>query len=274
MNKRYVVAVSGGVDSIVLLDMLSRMDDVELVVAHFDHGIRADSAHDAQFVKELAQKYGHAYESTREELGAGASEEVARTHRYRFLHTVAKKHNAQVVTAHHTDDLVETIAINVIRGTGWRGLAVFNAPVVRPLLLSTKADILKYAHDNNLPWREDSTNSDTTYLRNAVRARAAGLPTDVKREVQALYAEQKVLRQRIETEATRLVGPGPAYSRYLIAHMGDTAALECLWGIFGGALTRPQLVRALHAIKTARPKTTYQAGSGKSITFSTRHFTL
>ena len=106
---KYIVAVSGGVDSMVLLDMMVRAGAGELVVAHFDHGIRPDSHHDAAFVKKIAEQYGLPFESRREVLGETASEALARERRYAFLRHVAKKHNAQIVTAHHLDDLVETV---------------------------------------------------------------------------------------------------------------------------------------------------------------------
>ncbi|HEX6258362.1 MAG TPA: tRNA lysidine(34) synthetase TilS, partial [Candidatus Saccharimonadales bacterium] len=118
----YVVAVSGGVDSIVLLDMLAGQAGLELIVAHFDHGIRQDSTEDAEFVRAAAQRYSLPFELGQATLGPGASEEAARTARYSFLRSIAKKYQARIVTAHHADDVIETIAINVARGTGWRGL--------------------------------------------------------------------------------------------------------------------------------------------------------
>jgi tRNA(Ile)-lysidine synthase len=114
---KYVVAVSGGVDSVVLLDHLAGHPEYELVVAHFDHGIRDDSREDEAFVRSLAEKYNVPFESKREDLGKQASEELARDRRYAFLRSVAGKHNAQIITAHHADDAVETIAINLLRGT-------------------------------------------------------------------------------------------------------------------------------------------------------------
>ena len=136
---RYVVAVSGGVDSVVLLDMVAQeVAPQRLIVAHFDHGIRPESADDAAFVKSLAKQYGLTFETKREELGANASEELAREHRYAFLRDVAKRYSATIMTAHHADDIIETIAINMTRGTGWRGLAVLDSPgIERPLLDKT-----------------------------------------------------------------------------------------------------------------------------------------
>ena len=169
---RYVVAVSGGVDSVVLLDMLAGEPELELVVAHFDHGIREDSSEDAKFVASLAKKYNLPFESERTELGLGASEAEAREARYRFLKRVQEKYHAvAIITAHHQDDLLETSIINMLRGTGHRGLHSLknHEHLMRPLLHLNKVDVYEYAKNNSLKWREDSTNQDTNYLRNKVR---------------------------------------------------------------------------------------------------------
>src|SRR5690606_16183672 len=108
---KYLVAVSGGIDSVVLLDKLASEGTHELVVAHFDHGIRKESFLDAQFVERLSKKYGVPFETRREELGKYASEELARERRYAFLREMAAKHDATIVTAHHMNDIAETIAI-------------------------------------------------------------------------------------------------------------------------------------------------------------------
>jgi tRNA(Ile)-lysidine synthase len=271
---RYVVAVSGGVDSIALLDMLSQVPGHEIVVAHFDHGIRNDSSDDAQLVARLATKYGFAFETLREELGVGTSEEKARDRRYRFLREVAKKYNGRIVTAHHADDAVETIAINLKRGTGWRGLAVLDSDIVRPLLHTSKAELRDYAKRRQLEWHEDSTNADTTYLRNQLRETMKDLSDDERRQLLALRHQQMASKRLIDQEVARLVGPGPNYRRYFFTHIPKNVAIECLRFVTGTKLTRPQLERTLLAIKTATPGTTYQAGSGVSLRFSTRNFSL
>jgi len=169
---RYVIAVSGGVDSVVLLNMLSKLPEVELVVAHFDHGIREDSAEDKEFVEGLAEEYGLPFVGGAALLGAGANEATARMARYDFLYRVMSEHKAQaIVTAHHQDDVIETIIMNLARGTGRKGLSPMTTRegIVRPLLEISKAEIKEYAHKNNLLWREDSTNADTKYFRNYVR---------------------------------------------------------------------------------------------------------
>lgn len=271
---RYVVAVSGGVDSVVLLHKIRQMPGAQVLVAHFDHGIRPDSHLDEDFVRQLAVSYGLPYESKRAELGARASEQLARQYRYEFLEDLGRRYDATVVTAHHLDDLIETVAINMTRGTGWRGLAVFSTQHARPLLEHTKGDLLEYAAKHQLEWREDSTNSSDVYLRNRIRKKALQVTKDEKHQLRALYARQRELRRELEAEASLLAGTGPQYSRYQFTHMGDAAALEVLWGLFKGSLTRPQLARVLRAIKTARPGTVFEAGVGKSVHFGTRHFTV
>lgn len=274
----YVLAVSGGVDSVVLLDMAARQvslataGDYELIVAHFDHGIRVDSAQDAAFVAEVAKQYGLRIESQREDLGATASEALARSRRYGFLRAVAKRHSANLVTAHHADDAVETIAINLIRGTGWRGLAVLDSDIIRPLLDLSKQEILAYASTRRLVWREDSTNASDAYLRNRLRRKTGVLTDDDKRQLLGLRVQQVALKQQIDEEVKGLISQGPEYSRYFFTHLDTVTAMECLRKATHARLTRPQLAQAFLAIKTARPGSVYQAGGGVRFLFTSRNF--
>lgn len=166
-----MIAVSGGVDSMSLLDLLTRKTGVEVVVAHFNHGIRPDSDLDEKLVVTAAQHYKLPQEVGHGKLGAGASEEKAREARYEFLESVARKHKLKaIITAHHRDDLIETAIINILRGTGRTGLSsIANSKIYRPLLNVPKEEILAYAKKNKIQWREDLTNSDTRYLRNYIR---------------------------------------------------------------------------------------------------------
>ncbi len=168
----YVVAVSGGVDSMALLDMLRKQPELRLIVAHFDHGIRPDSKLDKELVQKVAQSHGLPFVFHEGRLGLGTSEARARKARYNFLHKVRKAAGAQaVVTAHHQDDLLETAIHNLLRGTGRKGLSsLSNRPhVVRPLINIPKQALVAYATGKNLKWREDSTNQDTNYKRNYIR---------------------------------------------------------------------------------------------------------
>lgn len=273
---KYVVAVSGGVDSVVLLHKLVTAGEHELVVAHFDHGIREDSRLDAQFVQRLAGKYKVPFEVRREELGKDASEELARERRYGFLRTVAQKYGATIATAHHLNDIAETIAINLMRGTGWRGAAVLASDIYRPLLDMTKHDILSYAESNGLDWREDSTNASDAYLRNRVRRKLTDQDTVL--QLAAIRARQVELRDEIDSEAGQLLEPmSGEFSRYFFTHIDSAVAIELLRAIavqrLTHGLTRPQLERSLLAIKTARPGSTFPFGAAR-LTIAKKTFGL
>lgn len=251
---------------------------MNLLVAHFDHGIRPDSREDTKLVANLAQKYGLEFATRREELGPNASEELARERRYGFLRELADKHGAQIITAHHQDDLVESIAINLIRGTAWRGLAVLNSPgVVRPLLGMTKAEILDYAKDNSLDWHEDSTNSDTKYLRNSLRKKCAKLDLDTKRLLLLYRNRQVVLRQQIETEIQKLASV-QKYSRYFVINIPEPAAIEFVRSVIGhdtGVMpTIPQAIAAVQAIKTLPAGSRFDVGGGVKLQFTKTDFAI
>lgn len=275
---KYLVAVSGGVDSVVLLDMLVHEGDYELIVAHFDHGIREDSADDARFVEGLAKRYGLPFVVRREDLGLNTSEEIARKRRYAFLRSVAKKEGAVIVTAHHQDDLIETIAINLSRGTGWRGLAAMgSADIRRPLLRYTKQQLRAYARSHALEWVEDSTNMTDTYLRNRLRARLYKSLSDEQRDkLVGLWRRQTILRQQIDDEVGVWVNETGEYERYPLIMIEKSVAMELLRGIIEAKTnvspTRPQLDRALIAIKTARPGVVHDVGSGVTLRFTARTF--
>lgn len=285
---RYVIAVSGGVDSVVLLDALYHHKNVgavdpwheieagEIIVAHFDHGIRPDSADDAVFVAGLAEQYGLSFVTMREELGAEASEDTARRRRYTFLHRTCAENNAQLVTAHHVNDIAETIAINSIRGTGWRGLAVMDtADIHRPFLGATKAEIRDYATRNGLQWHEDSTNTSSKYLRNRLRTKFTD--DDVVWQLASLRAAQVDLKRKIERELKVLVGNAP-YSRYFFGHCGDVVAAELLRHIFimesGASPVVAARQRALHAIKVARHGSVIHVADGLQLRLTKRDFVV
>lgn len=274
--KKYLIAVSGGVDSVVLLDMLVKKHE-NILVAHFDHGIREDSKEDAIFVRQLAVKYGVKFFTKREELGANASEEKARRARYKFLRELSEKQNATIVTAHHLDDVAETIIINMVRGTGWRGLAVLNAEdIYRPLINFKKQEIINYAKQNNLKWREDSTNSLNVYMRNIVRHKI-DLSNEQKNELQILHQEQTRLAEEIKSEVTSLlksIKNDNKISRYFINSIDQASAYEIIRELTKGELTPSQIDSVINAIKTQRNGTIFEASKNIKIHFTTRFFTL
>ena len=184
-----ILAVSGGVDSVVLLDVCLRLKKKnKLVVAHLNHSLRGkDSDQDQKFVKNLAKKYKLKFETKKVDVKKirrqekGNLEEVARNERYKFLAKVAKKHKtSRIITAHHADDQVETVLLNNLRGAGPQGLSGmgFKSPMlhvtcsislIRPLLNIWRKEILKYQKEKNLPFCEDKSNYNIKITRNYLR---------------------------------------------------------------------------------------------------------
>lgn len=168
----YVIGVSGGVDSMVLLDILSKKSDIKLVVAHFDHGIRHDSKEDRQLVQSVAKKNRLPFVFDQASLGPKASEAESRKARYNFLSSVKNASSSRaIITAHHQDDVLETAVLNILRGTNRKGLSSLKSTdeIIRPLIHIDKDSLYIYAKDNGITWREDSTNSNINYRRNYIR---------------------------------------------------------------------------------------------------------
>jgi tRNA(Ile)-lysidine synthase len=213
---KYIIAVSGGVDSVVLLDLLAnsklQTPNSKLIVAHFDHGIRDGSSKDAEFVEKLAKKYDLKFELGKGNLGSEASEALARDKRYGFLRTIQNKTLANaIITAHHQDDAIETSIINLLRGTGRRGLTSLKTrdDIIRPLLGFTKKQLIKYATEHNLKWREDPTNKDTKYLRNKVRQEIVPKMDEVTRtQWLDILGHAEASNAKLETEINNLLHRG------------------------------------------------------------------
>lgn len=288
----YIVAVSGGVDSIALLDMVAlneiHLPDVgQVVVAHFEHGIRDDSGEDAQFVEERARHYGYHCEIGHGTLGKNASEEVAREARYSFLREVCKKYKATLVTAHHKDDVLETMIINLLRGTSWRGLASLQSSddTMRPLLGTSKRELLDYAKRHNLEWHEDSTNQDETYLRNYIRLtltpKLINTHPGFSERMLAYNATIAALKPEIHFELDRLVASTRrgnihfACSRYKLIMWPRAVGAEYLYAVLTQLdpdwhPERHHIERALNFVKTAQKGSTLKVSKSLSIVVDER----
>lgn len=271
-----VVAVSGGIDSVVLLDLLSSHEQ-PLIVAHVNHGIRTDSNEDEAFVRLLAEKRGAPFISTRLGLGAEASEETARHARYAWLETVREQAGARAIaTAHHEDDILETICINIARGTGWRGLCSLRETNdrVRPLLAWSKADIVAYALKHDLEWREDSTNESLRYLRNRVRHMVIPRLTPQHRHtLRGLYDAQLKLRLGIDTEGSRVCDTfceDGRLARYPLIMSPDDVGVELLRVWLGEPLERARMRDLLLFAKTARSGAKWSLDKGRFVKATAR----
>ena len=185
-NHTYIMAISGGVDSIVLLDLavMQCPDNCNLIVAHVDHGIRPTSNDDANLVRQSADKYNLKFELLEAQLGSHTSEAKARLVRYKFLRQLKEKYKATaIITAHHQDDFLETVILNFHRGCNRRGLTSLRSKtdLLRPMLSLSKKQIIDYAQAQQLSWIEDFSNNDLTYLRNYIRHKIMPKLTNDKR---------------------------------------------------------------------------------------------
>jgi tRNA(Ile)-lysidine synthase len=170
-----LVAVSGGIDSVVLLHLLRFGHDlppIRLHAAHFDHRMRAGSMHDAAWVRGLAAAWQVPLTVGETPLPLRA-EAAARAARYAFLLAAADATGAtRIATAHHADDQAETVLFRMIRGTGLGGLSGIpprRGPFIRPLLAFRRAEIERYARDCAIAWRVDPTNAQPIHTRNRIR---------------------------------------------------------------------------------------------------------
>src|SRR5438309_701241 len=172
-----LLAVSGGADSVALLDLLHALAPelgLSLVVAHVDHGIGSDSGTVARAVGELAERYELSFEIGELSLGPDATETIARRARYTWLGEIQRRHGARyLVTAHHRDDQVETILLRLLKGSAPAGLAGIpargRAGLVRPLLPFPKARLLAHVAVLGLAVHDDPANRDPRHLRSWVR---------------------------------------------------------------------------------------------------------
>lgn len=281
----YVVAVSGGVDSMALLHTLTQCPGLNLIVAHFDHGIREDSHLDRKHVEQTAKQLKLPFVYHQGNLGPATSEAAARKARYDFLHGVKKASNAQgVITGHHQDDLLETALLNMLRGTGRRGLSSLRSTdgTMRPLLKYPKDHIKEYAHRHKLSWREDSTNSDTRYRRNFVRHKLLSQLTPGQRAQFIILLEQlSEINQQLDAELINMLHAQPsltALDRDWYIGLPHDIAQEVLhhWLSRHGApdLRRRRIEQLVVALKTAQPNTVHDVSKLHKIGVSKKRIKL
>ena len=206
---RLLLTVSGGIDSMVLTE-LCRQAGLHFGIAHCNFQLRGqDSEDDEAFVRETAAKYKAAFHVQRFDPKSLAhakgisTQMAARELRYPWFETIRHQFNYDyILTAHHQDDLLETLLLNLTRGTGLAGLHGIlpkNGCLVRPLLFAPRSEIAAFAAQHHLIWREDSSNASTDYVRNRLRHEVIPVLREINPRVSAAAA---VLAERVKaTEA-------------------------------------------------------------------------
>lgn len=219
------VAVSGGVDSMVLLTVLHQLGHPVQAV-HIDHGLRgADSAADRALVVAYCAELGIPLHV--EEVDVGVEVErsnssvqmAARSLRYRVFHRLVHQGPERLAMAHHADDAMETTLMNLMQGMGtrgWQGIPVRSGPFIRPLLTSTRADIIEAARILRVPWREDASNSDPAYLRARVRKELVPLMEDLRPGVRTVMYRNVELARELDLLAKQRINE-------LVAHLRPDA---------------------------------------------------
>lgn len=218
-----LLAVSGGVDSMVLFDLFSAAN-YKFSVAHCNYGLRGDdSDKDEVWVREACEKNGIEFHSKKIKL-SGSIQVEARNQRYQWFNELAREYGySKICTAHHLDDSFETTLFNLVRGTGIKGLkgvARENGLLIRPLLFAAKHEILDYAKNSGLKWREDISNQKADYDRNKLRIEVVPRLKEINTSLLKTYAStserleftsqfmldycEKIKREFFDTERSEL----------------------------------------------------------------------
>jgi tRNA(Ile)-lysidine synthase len=222
-KNRILLAVSGGVDSMVMLDLFAQTY-FNFAVAHCNFGLRgADSDGDAEFVKQFAEKhkvlyFSHLFNTKEYADSQGISTQMAaRDLRYAwFRELIAQEKFDFLATAHHQNDNLETILLNLLRGTGiagLRGILPKQGKIVRPLLFATRKEIREYAAQNQIQWREDYSNWENKYRRNQLRNEIIpilkkinpNLDNSIQQTAERLRAIENIFKKQVEKTRKKIV---------------------------------------------------------------------
>ncbi len=226
-DKKLVLAISGGLDSVVLCHLLNTLN-YTISLAHCNFQLRGkESDLDENFVVKIAQKSSNQIFTKKFKTTSYAEENklstqiAARELRYAWFKELQKTHNLDyLITAHHADDNLETFLINLTRGSGlngFTGIPEINETIVRPLLPFSRDEIVQYAKDNKIEWREDASNASTKYTRNKIRHQVIpvlkeinpSLLSSFSKTIENLKESQQIIEDTIKEvslKITRLEG--------------------------------------------------------------------
>lgn len=248
-NKKIILALSGGIDSMALADMLLQAK-ADFVIAHCNFHLRGEESDgDEQFVRDYAAKNGLTLyvkhfdtEDYAKEHGISI-EMAARELRYAWFEELRQQLQYDyIAVAHHADDQLETFFINLLRGAGIRGLKGMqpvNGHIIRPLLDVPRAEIQQYAEEHQLQWREDHTNAETLYLRNKIRHELLPVVDSISKEGRAsilksishLASENELYRALVDEKLSQMVAPLWGANSYVGSDSTDLASLRDAEGL-------------------------------------------
>jgi len=222
-GKKLMIAISGGIDSIILTHILYKLD-FEISLAHCNFKLRGkESDDDELFIHQLAKDLGVSLFVNQFETEHYANRQkisiqvAARELRYTWFKELLETEKLDyIITGHNTNDNLETFLINLSRGTGLEGLTgipPINEQIIRPLLAFSREDILMYAIKNNISWREDKSNAGVKYVRNKIRHKVLpilkeinpNLMTSFKNTLQYLNESQQIAQEKIDEVSAKII---------------------------------------------------------------------
>ncbi|WP_299063520.1 tRNA lysidine(34) synthetase TilS [uncultured Polaribacter sp.] len=233
-DKKLLIAISGGVDSVVLTHLLSTLN-FNISLAHCNFNLRGkESDLDETFVKELGKKLNietFTIHFKTEEIAyknKQSTQIAARELRYNWFQELIKAHNFEfVLTAHHADDNLETFLINLTRGTGLEGLTgipEINGHIVRPLLKFSRVEIINFAKENSIVWRKDKSNASTKYVRNKIRHQIVPVLKEINPNLLETFANtstylkesQAIIEDKIEEVSSKIISKEKDFLKFKV----------------------------------------------------------
>lgn len=222
-DKKLLIAISGGIDSIVLTHLLYKLD-FDISLAHCNFKLRGNESNDDEaFITDLAKKLDkkiyvkHFDTESYAKKNKLSIQLAARELRYNWFKETLKENNLDyIITGHNTNDNLETFLINLSRGTGLEGLTGIppvNEEIARPLLAFSREDILMFAIKNGITWREDKSNASVKYIRNKVRHKVLpvlleinpNLMSSFKNTLSYLNESQEIVKDKVNEVATKII---------------------------------------------------------------------
>lgn len=246
-NHRILIAVSGGIDSVVMLDLLLKVG-YDISIAHCNFKLRGDeSDEDEDFVVELAKKYQVELFAKSFDTGEYARknkcsiQEAARELRYEWFDELVKINKIdRIAVGQHLDDQVETFFINLFRGSGVKGLKsipVKRGKVIRPLMFTSRKEIEDYAKENRLEFREDSSNKSDKYLRNKIRRKLLPVLADVNpsyqdditKSLKYLEEDNQIMQSLLSDWRKEIIGKDSGNLKIKISTIKDLSHLKTFY---------------------------------------------